>query len=200
MHSLPKEKSMPEEFESSPPPCLRRRTWAKKRTQFTKVTYERLNARQKEQFNFQKIAATLADYGFSCIKLADDWQGADFLAYHIDGTTTLRVQLKSRVSIQKKYLGKNIWIAFPHKGEWYLIEHDRLVSKAEKATNWLNTPSWKKEGFSSGSINAELLDSLTENKLGPVYGVASTRSGKLVPEAKGTPEVHEKLEGANRVQ
>ena len=41
---------------------------------FEKVNYDNLNSKQKELFNFQKIAATLADYGFNCIKLADDWQ------------------------------------------------------------------------------------------------------------------------------
>ena len=55
------------------------------------VIYKELKPKQKELFNFQKIAATLADYGFNCIKLADDWQGADFLAYHINGITTLKV-------------------------------------------------------------------------------------------------------------
>ena len=89
------------------------------RKRFERVRYDSLNATQKELFNFQKIAATLADFGFNCIKLADDWQGADFLAYHLNGTTTLRVQLKSRLAIQKKYCGKDIWIAFPHKGDWY---------------------------------------------------------------------------------
>jgi hypothetical protein len=72
-----------------------------KRTHFKKIAYEKLNARHKKLFNFQNIAATLADYGFNCIKLSDDWQGADFLAYHVDGTTTLRVQLKSRLNIQE---------------------------------------------------------------------------------------------------
>jgi hypothetical protein len=43
---------------------------------FEKVRYDSLTAKQKELFNFQKIAATLAEYGFNCIKLADDWQGA----------------------------------------------------------------------------------------------------------------------------
>jgi len=75
-------------------------------TRFEHISYDALNARQKELFNFQKIAATLADYGFNCIKLADDWQGADFLAYHVNGTTTLKIQLKSRITIQKKYLGQ----------------------------------------------------------------------------------------------
>ena len=85
------------------------------RNRFQLVRYGDLNAKQKELFNFQKIAATLADYGFNCIKLADDWQGADFLAYHINGQTTLKVQLKSRVTIKHKYRGKGLWIAFPHK-------------------------------------------------------------------------------------
>jgi len=139
---------------------------------FKKISYDKLNGRQKELFNFQKVAATFADYGFNCIKLADDWQGADFLAYHVDGITTLKVQLKPRIEIAKSYSGKDIWIAFLHKGYWYLIEHDRLVHKVGENTGWLDTRSWKKPngGYSYRSINPKLLDSLSENKLGPVYG------------------------------
>lgn len=138
---------------------------------FEKVRYDSLKARQKELFNFQKIAATLADYGFNCIKLADDWQGADFLAYHINGTRTLKVQLKSRLTIDQKYCDKDIWMAFPHKGDWYLIEHERLVKKVGEHTDWLSSLSWKNMHlFHSISINADLLESLAEDKLGPVYG------------------------------
>jgi len=50
-----------------------------------KIEYSSLNAKQKEIYNFQKVASLLADYGFNCIKLADDWQGADFLAYNHKG-------------------------------------------------------------------------------------------------------------------
>ncbi|MED7788400.1 hypothetical protein [Francisella sp. 19X1-34] len=53
----------------------------------------------KKKFFFQKVSSLLADYGFNCIKLADDWQGADFLAYHKDVDNTLRVQLKSKLTI-----------------------------------------------------------------------------------------------------
>lgn len=145
---------------------------AEKRTQFKKIPYKKLNARQKEIFNFQKIAATLADYGYNCIKLSDDWQGADFLAYHVDGTTTLRVQLKSRLTIQQKYFGKNIWMTFPYNKVWYLIEHDRLKEKVGANTKWLESSSWLNDhGYSSASINPDLLVSLAEDKLGPVYGV-----------------------------
>ena len=54
-----------------------------------RVKYSDLNSRQKEVFNFQKVAALLAGFGFHCIKFADDCQGADFLAYHKDGKETV---------------------------------------------------------------------------------------------------------------
>jgi hypothetical protein len=34
----------------------------------TPVNYAELNARQKEVYNFDKVAAALADFGFNCIK------------------------------------------------------------------------------------------------------------------------------------
>jgi len=137
---------------------------------FKKIDYKQLNGKQKELFNFQKIAAILADYGFNCIKLADDWQGADFIAYNVTDTSTLKVQLKSRLTINKKYCGKDIWIAFPHKKSWYLIEHDCLVEKARMHTGWLIVDSWTKMGgYSSTAINSDLLESLAEDKLIPVY-------------------------------
>lgn len=80
---------------------------------FNKIIYSELSPRQKEIYNFQKISAYLADYGFNCIKLSDDWNGADFLAYHLNGKDTLRIQLKSRITIDKKYINKNLHIAFP---------------------------------------------------------------------------------------
>ena len=92
-----------------------------------RVDYRELNGKQKEIYNFQKVAAKLADYGFNCIKLDDDWMGADFLAYHKDGTQTLRVQLKGRLTISKRYAGKDLYLCFPHQGDWYLVPHDTLV-------------------------------------------------------------------------
>jgi hypothetical protein len=39
---------------------------------FRKTEFRKLNARQKENFNFQKVAAILADYGFVSMRLSDD--------------------------------------------------------------------------------------------------------------------------------
>jgi len=99
----------------------------KARETFLKIKYEDLNSKQKEIYNFQKVASVLADYGFNCIKLADDWCGADFLAYHKNGAETLKVQLKGRLSIDKKYLGKDLFIAFPVDQTWYLNRARRVA-------------------------------------------------------------------------
>ena len=108
----------------------------------TKIRYSDLNGKQKEIYNFQKVTAKLADYGFNCIKLADDWQGADFLAYHKEGSDTLKVQLKARLTIDKKYSGKELYMCFPIKGRWHLIKHDFLVSMISDNTDWLKSDSW----------------------------------------------------------
>ena len=112
----------------------------------SRVDYGSLNAKQKEIFNFQKSAAALADYGFNCIKLADDWLGADFLAYHKDGSETLRVQLKARLTIDRKYCGQRLWMNFPVGESWYLVEHDELVRIVGEETPWLSTSSWTDKG------------------------------------------------------
>ena len=133
---------------------------------FKKIKYTDLNSRQKEIFNFQKVAGVLAEYGFNCIKLADDWQGADFLAYHKDGKETLKIQLKSRLTIDKKYQGKNLYMAFPLSGAWCLINHEELVKLIGKSTNWLKTDSWLVNGsYSSNKPNQKLLESLQDNIL-----------------------------------
>ena len=111
----------------------------------------KLKARQKENYNFQKAAAVLADYGFNCMRLTDDWEGADFLAVHIDGETVLRVQLKSRLSIAEKYEGKNIWIMFPSLENWFLVPHDTLVDIMEGmgvASNWRAKGKYSRRGQS----------------------------------------------------
>ena len=130
-----------------------------------RVNYRELNGKQKEIYNFQKVAAKLADYGFNCIKLDDDWMGADFLAYHKDGVQTLWVQLKPRLTISKKYMGKDLYLCFRHRDDWYLVPHDTLVDIVGVTTNWLNTPSWGKGQYSSASPSQKTLEALTNYRL-----------------------------------
>jgi hypothetical protein len=41
--------------------------------ELNRISYTNLNSRQQETFNFQKVSAILADYGYATIKLNDDW-------------------------------------------------------------------------------------------------------------------------------
>lgn len=107
------------------------------------ISYSDLNARQKENYNFQKISALLADYGFITIRLSDDWQGADFIAHHINGNDFLKVQLKGRLTVDTKYKNKEIWICFKHNDNWFLFPHDNFLRWALKELNIGNTKDWK---------------------------------------------------------
>lgn len=117
---------------------------------FQKISYDQLNARQKENYNFQKIAAILAEYGYSCMWLNDDWQGADFIANHIDGVEFLKVQLKGRLMIDKKYVGKDIWVAFRQGGDTYLYPHDEAIEMiAQKFSKTMERAGWVIDGGAS---------------------------------------------------
>ncbi len=130
---------------------------------FTKVPYEELSARQKENCNYSKFAARLADYGFNCMRLSDDWLGADFLAIHVDNKTFLKVQLKGRLSLDEKYCGSDIYISFisgSSRDGYYIYPHDRFLKYCENnghpggdgwnkvgRRSWTNPPRWALEWF-----------------------------------------------------
>ncbi|MGY8862680.1 MAG: hypothetical protein ACKVJ2_08610 [Pseudomonadales bacterium] len=120
-----------------------------------RIQYSKLNAKQQESYNYHKLSALLADYGFAGILLADDYNGADFLAMHKDGQI-LRVQLKGRVTIDKKYVDKDLYMAFPVKDRWCLIAHDTLLDLTDISI-WLTSSSWKERGsYSSPTVSKNL--------------------------------------------
>jgi len=124
-----------------------------------KVQYRTLNARQKENFNFQKVSAVLADYGFVTFRLSDDWQGADFIALHISGTV-LRVQLKSRLAFYEKYRNKNLYVAFSDGNAWYLYPHDELLEKVLLGTAMGSSVSWQRGGYSFAGLSPAIRELL----------------------------------------
>ena len=142
---------------------------------FKKIGYAELNSRQQENYNFQKVAAHLADYGFNCLRLSDDWQGADFIACHRDGETFLKVQLKGRLEIDQKYSGKEIYIAFTHTNSdgskvFYVYPHDEvrdlLLEYGKKKGTVIESISWKeKGGYSWGYLSADIKELLQPYKV-----------------------------------
>ena len=109
---------------------------------FEKVDYRSLNARQKELFNFHKLSGRLIEHGYYAIKLSDDWQGADFLACHFNGDEFIKVQLKGKMTLDKRYEGKRIHIAFREGEHYFVYPHDDVMRWILKNRNVVNTESW----------------------------------------------------------
>ncbi|HEV3437833.1 MAG TPA: hypothetical protein VG122_10765 [Gemmata sp.] len=131
-----------------------------------RISYSSLNPRQKENFNFQKISAILADFGFVTLRLSDDWQGADFIALHIDGVTVARVQLKSRLTFNENYRGKGLWIAFSDRESWYLYPHDEFLDQLLDIKTIGSSSSWSVQGlYSIPKLTKQLLGLLEKYRI-----------------------------------
>lgn len=151
---------------------------------FKKITYQQLNSRQKENFNFQKVSAVLADYGCITLRLSDDWQGADFIAQHIGGEV-LRVQLKSRLALFRKYLGKDIYVAFRDGDSWYLYPHDEFLAKIIKKTKIGGTRSWRQEGgYTFPHLSTQLRELLEPYRISGDARPLHDGTGKQLPHRK----------------
>jgi hypothetical protein len=111
-----------------------------------RIPYQKLNSRQQEAYNFQKVSAVLADYGFVTIRLSSDWRGADFIAQHVDGITFLKVQLKGRPSFDRKYRDRDLYICFPNADNWFLYPHDAVLAQVLAAGLLVGTESWEANG------------------------------------------------------
>ncbi len=130
-----------------------------------KIQYSKLNSRQQEIYNFQKVSAIFADFGYTTVKLSDDWMGADFIAISFDGVQYLKIQLKGRLTFDKKYQNKEIYICFCDQktGNWYLYNHDVLLEKF--VTKIKNTESWShRGGYSYPGLSKYAKDALSECK------------------------------------
>ncbi|MFZ3210893.1 MAG: hypothetical protein WA188_05210 [Terriglobales bacterium] len=133
---------------------------------FNRIPYGNLNSRQREAYNFQKVSAVLADYGYITIRLSSDWGGADFIAQHCDGRTFLKIQLKSRLTFDEKYRRRDLYVCFPSGDEWFLYPHDELLEEVLRATNIPNTDSWKQHGaWSFPTISRALREMLQPYRL-----------------------------------
>lgn len=123
---------------------------------FTKIDYNQLNSKQKENYNFHKVASALADYGYDSMRLNNDWQGADFIAVKND--EMLKVQLKGRFTVDKKYIDKEIYIAFIENNVVKMYDHDEAVNMLPD--NIKQSDSWNKYGSYSWGKTPKFYDSI----------------------------------------
>jgi hypothetical protein len=114
------------------------------RKAFEKLPYQDLNSRQRETYNFQKVSALLAEFGYLTIRLTDDWNGADFIAQHFKTKEFLKVQLKSRLTFDLKYDDADLHMCFRDgdRGHWYIYNHRELLDKVLADGKMESTKTW----------------------------------------------------------
>lgn len=119
---------------------------------FAKVDYSALDARQQEVHNFHAIAALLARHGFATYPIRDDWNGGDMIARHmIDAQKeVLIIQIKGRMTFDRKYLGKKLWIGFPSGEDAYVFPHDEILEKYQRVRAARNRPLEASKAWSEG--------------------------------------------------
>ncbi len=128
-----------------------------------RIKYAELNSRQKESYNFHKLAAILADFGYTSLWLNDDYLGADFIAVGL--TDVRKVQLKSRFTVDKKYAGKSIFVAAPIQANWYLYPHDATVQFLEERSIYVGSVSWANGAYSTAAPSPHIIDFLAQYRL-----------------------------------
>lgn len=134
-------------------------------------------SKSTENANYVELSRKLHEYGLETVWVRNDWYGADLIAYHPDPVvgTCIWIQLKSRVTIMKKYINKGeLCIAFRHSythketGEdmtdWYLIPHDKLVEIVPES--WKTSTSWIQHNYyHAASPSHEMISKLSDYKL-----------------------------------
>ena len=100
--------------------------------------------------NLNEAAAVLAHCGYACSSPAIKMRGVDLVARRNDGEPSINVRCPGRLDIRKRQLGQGVHVVFPdQEGIWYLVPHDQLVGIAEHNTPWLDSPSWRVNGWYS---------------------------------------------------
>ncbi|MGQ4810162.1 hypothetical protein NKDENANG_03611 [Candidatus Entotheonellaceae bacterium PAL068K] len=93
-------------------------------------------------------------------------QGADFIAYHIDGNTSIKVQLTGRLTMNRMYNNRDIYITFNQDGRWYLYPHDQLQDELLDLRRMQGTRSWDVEGaYSYPYIPQNLVGHMAQYRL-----------------------------------
>ena len=100
--------------------------------------------------------------------------GIDFILYNEQSGDTKLVQLKGRWTIDKKYVGRNVWIAFHNEGHWYLAPHDVMVKHAE-GYGYASSKSWLEGGtYTSPRLSKAQLADLAPYAFERLEDVAET--------------------------
>ena len=118
----------------------------------------RYRSQVREVINRYTVISLALDQGFNAFLPVYDG-GVDLILYRERDGVLRKVQLKGRWTIDRKYCGRDIWIAFPIAGEWYLMPHDVMVAQAEadgvtRTASWIEGGAYSRPRPSAATITA----------------------------------------------
>ena len=97
----------------------------------------------------------------------------DFILYRESDGELRKVQLKSRWTVDQKYMNRDIWVAFPIAGDWCLMPHD-LMFAAGEADGITRTASWRDNGaYSRPRLSASAIIQCAKYRFAPIAEVAA---------------------------
>ncbi|HTT75882.1 MAG TPA: hypothetical protein VMF50_07870 [Candidatus Binataceae bacterium] len=100
--------------------------------------------------------------------------GIDFVLHRERDGQLRKVQPKARWTIDRKYVDRDIWIAFPHDSSWYLVPHDQMVEEGERHCV-TQTNSWIKDGsYSRTRLSAEMVKEYEPYRFAGISEVAAS--------------------------
>jgi hypothetical protein len=148
---------------------------------------DRYRSQIREVVNRNTVVSLALEQGFNAYLPVYDG-GVDFILYRENDGELRKVQLKSRWTIDRKYLGRGIWVAFPVGADWYLMPHDTMHAMAA-AEGVTQTASWTDHGaYSRPRLSTEALNQCAQYKFAPIAKVAAEAAEQEVPEGPETPE------------
>lgn len=94
--------------------------------------------------------------------------GIDFMLYRESDGMVRKVQLKGRWYIDRKYEGRDIWIAYHVDGDWYLAPHDDLIALGD-TYGFTATKSWQEGGaYSCPRPSRAMINDMAQYRFGQV--------------------------------
>jgi hypothetical protein len=125
----------------------------------------------REVINRNTVISLALEQGFNAFLPVYDG-GVDFILYRESDRELRKVQLKSRWTIDKKYMNREIWVAFPIADDWYLMPHDEMY-KAGEADGITRTDSWKNGTYSRPRLSEATIGQCARYRFARIAEVAA---------------------------
>lgn len=123
---------------------------------FERIDLSQMSPSEVRKYNYNKVTAALSDYGFSTELLPEGQFVWDFVATQEHTGKKIKVLIRPQMTLEKKFLGKDIYICFLEGSNWYIYPHDQHYEHVRITSNLMDTSSWKKEGtFTVSKLSAQ---------------------------------------------